>query len=121
MATIGDVLFFYVGSRDTISPAVKLPALYAGGPVSQRVRVVEVIDGNTFKTEAYTVRLQGVEAPTLSQPGGLEARRWLEWLLETGKVVTIEEKATDTEGRIIAQVWINSTDVNGTMRDFLSR
>jgi endonuclease YncB( thermonuclease family) len=45
----------------------------------------------------------------------------LEWLLETGKIVTIEEKATDAEGRIIAQVWINSTDVNGTMREFLSR
>ncbi len=89
--------------------------------MSQRVRVVEVIDGNIFKTEAHTVRLESVDAPTVSQPGGLEARSWLEWLLETGKIVTIEEKATDAEGRIIAQVWINSTDVNGTMREFLSR
>ena len=89
--------------------------------MSQGVRVVEVIDGNTFKTEAHTVRLEGVEAPTLSQPRGLEAKRWLGWLLETGEIVTIEEKATDAEGRIIAQVWINSTDVNGTMREFLSR
>ncbi len=89
--------------------------------MSQRVRVVEVIDGNTFKTEAHTVRLEGVEAPTLSQPRGLEAKRWLEWLLETGEIVTIEERATDAEGRIITQVWINSTDVNGTMREFLSR
>ncbi len=86
--------------------------------MSQGVRVVEVIDGNTFKTEAHTVRLEGVDAPPLGQPGGLEARSWLEWLLETGKIVTIEEKATDTEGRIIAQVSINSTDVNGTMREF---
>jgi hypothetical protein len=45
----------------------------------------------------------------------------LEWLLETRKIVTIEERATDAEGRIIAQVWINSTDVNGTMREFLSK
>ncbi len=89
--------------------------------MARREHVVEMIDGNTFKTEAHTVRLEGVEAPTLSQPRGLEARSWLEWLLETGKLVTIEEKATDTEGRIIAQVWINSTDVNGTMREFLSR
>ncbi len=87
--------------------------------MSQRVRVVEVIDGNTFKTETHTVRLEGVETPSLSQPRGLEARCWLEWLFEAGKVVTIEEKATDTEGRIIAQVWINSTDVNGTMKQFL--
>ncbi len=86
--------------------------------MSQMVRVVEVIDGNTFKTKADTVRLEGVEVPTLSQPRGLEAKCWLEWLFEAGKVVTIEEKATDTEGRIIAQVWINSTDVNGTMREF---
>ncbi len=89
--------------------------------MARREHVVEVIDGNIFKTEVRTVRLEGVEAPTLSQPGGLEAKRWLEWLLETGKIVTIEEKATDAEGRIIAQVWINSTDVNGTMREFLSR
>ncbi|MEE9568896.1 MAG: thermonuclease family protein [Candidatus Binatia bacterium] len=87
--------------------------------MSQRVRVVEVIDGNTFKTEGNTVRLEGVETPTLSQPRGLEARSWLEWVFETGKVVTIEEKARDSEGRIIAQVWINSTDVNGTMKQFL--
>ena len=89
--------------------------------MAERERVVEVIDGNTFKTEAHTVRLEGVEAPTLSQPGGLEVKRWLKWLLKTGEIVTIEEKATDTEGRIIAQVWINSTDVNGTMREFLTR
>ena len=88
---------------------------------ARREHVVEVIDGNTFKTEAHTVRLEGVEAPTLSQPRGLEAKRWLEWLLETGEIVTIEERATDAEGRIITQVWINSTDVNGTMREFLSR
>ena len=89
--------------------------------MAQRERVVEAINGNTFKTEVRTVRLEGVDAPTLAQPGGLEAKRWLEWLLETGKVVTIEEKMTDPEGRIIAQVWINTTDVNGTMREFLSR
>ncbi len=88
--------------------------------MARREHVVEVIDGNTFKTEVRTVRLEGVDAPTLDQPGGLEARSWLEWLLETGKIVTIEEKVTDTEGRIIAQVWINSTDVNGTMKQFLS-
>ena len=46
--------------------------------MARREHVVEVIDGNTFKTEAHTVRLEGVEAPTLSQPGGLEARSWLE-------------------------------------------
>jgi endonuclease YncB( thermonuclease family) len=89
--------------------------------MARRVHVVEVIDGNTFKTEAHTVRLEGVDAPMLDQPGGLEAKRWMEWLLETGKIVTIEEKATDAEGRIIAQVWINSTDVNGTMKQFLSK
>ncbi len=88
--------------------------------MAQREHVVEVIDGNTFKTDAHTVRLEGVDAPPLGQPSGLEARSWLEWLLETGKIVTIEEKATDAEGRILAQVWINSTDVNGTMREFLS-
>ena len=87
--------------------------------MARRERVVEVIDGNTFKTEAHTVRLEGVEASALAQFGRLEAKRWLEWLLETGEIVTIEERATDAEGRIIAQVWINSTDVNGTMKQFL--
>ncbi len=95
--------------------------LIGRNPMAQREHVVKVIDGNTFKTEAHTVRLEGVDAPTLPQSEGLEAKRWLEWLLETGEIVTIEEKATDAEGRIIAQVWINSTDVNGTMREFLSR
>lgn len=82
-------------------------------------RVVEVIDGDTFRT-AYTIRLENVDAPELHQPGGYAAQQRLESLIG-GKEITYEEKARDVYSRIIAQVWVNSTDVNAAMRRFLNQ
>jgi len=84
-----------------------------------RARVVEVIDGDTFKTVNNTIRLANVDAPELSESGGFAAKRELERLVG-GKEVTYEEKA-QSYGRIVAQVWVNSTDVNAAMRRFLNQ
>ncbi len=84
-----------------------------------RDRVVEVIDGNTFRTVRHTVLLENLNAPTPESPGGLKAKSWLEWLLQTGKTVTIDETGRDSEGRIVAQVWIDSVNVNEVMNLFI--
>ena len=85
--------------------------------MSVRAQVMEIIDGDTFKTD-NTIRLQGVYAPELSERGGSEAKRKLASLI-ADKEVTYEEKARDTYGRILARVWVDSVDVNATMKRYL--
>lgn len=82
-----------------------------------RATVKEVIDGDTFKT-ANTIRLENVNAPELDKPGGKAAKEKLEELI-LNKEVVYEEQARDDYKRIIAQVWINSKNVNGAMNEFL--
>jgi micrococcal nuclease len=83
-----------------------------------KAHVVEVIDGDTFKTKNI-IRLEGVDAPELNQSGGKEAKQHLESLI-LDKDITYEEKARDEYARIVAQVWVNSTNVNDAMNAFLS-
>lgn len=82
-----------------------------------KAHVVEVIDGDTFKT-LKIIRLEGVDAPELNQTGGNEAKQKLESLI-LDKDITYEEKARDDYARIVAQVWVNSLNVNDAMNAFL--
>lgn len=83
-----------------------------------KAHVVEVIDGDTFKTKNI-IRLEGVDAPELDQSGGKEAKQKLESLI-LNKDITYEEKARDNFGRILAQVWVDSLNVNDAMNNFLT-
>ena len=78
---------------------------------------MEVIDGDTFKTK-NRIRLEGVDAPELNQSGGEEAKQKLESLI-LDKDITYEEKARDEYARIVAQVWVDSLNVNDAMNAFL--
>lgn len=80
--------------------------------------VVEVIDGDTFKTK-NTIRLENVEAPELSEPGGQRAKEKLESLI-SNKDIIYEEKARDDYARIIAQVWVGSLNINDAMNSFVN-
>jgi len=82
-----------------------------------KAHVVEVIDGDTFKT-LNRIRLEGVDAPELNQTGGNEAKQKLESLI-LDKDITYEEKARDDYARIVAQVWVNSLNINDAMNGFL--
>ncbi len=78
--------------------------------------VTEVTDGDTFKTDrGERVRLEDVDAPESYRVGGPEARRDLEDLI-LGKRVTIDQKAIDDYGRIVAQVRIGELSVNEEMQ-----
>ena len=84
-----------------------------------KAHVVEVIDGDTFKTKNI-IRLEGVDAPELDEEGGKEAKQELENLI-LDKDITYEEKARDEHARIIAQVWVDSLSVNDAMNRFLGK
>ena len=87
--------------------------------MSVRAKVVEVIDGDTFKTK-HTIRLANVDAPEIHASGGPAAKRELDRLIG-GKEVTYEERARDVYGRIVAQVWVGGADVNAAMHRFVNR
>lgn len=78
-------------------------------------RVVAVLDGDTILLEGETrVRLRTIDAPELTNCGGLEAKMQLEKLV-SGKRVTLKEQIIDTWGRPLALVYTGDTLVNKEM------
>lgn len=74
-----------------------------------------IIDGDTFDTDRNVrIRLARVKAPPVDTPEGQKAKRMLESLI-LRKAITYEPVATDTYGRTVAEVWIDSANVNDIM------
>ena len=88
------------------------------GPLEGYVLTVE--DGNTF-TIAHTpegrqpeavVRFYGIEAPTLQQPLGPEARVRLAELLPRGTRVAIDPVGEADDGPLVSIVQVGGTSIN---------
>ena len=78
---------------------------------------VEVIDGDTFRLETgETVRLIGIDAPELSQPGGVLSREYLAHLL-LGKPITLEKgpEGRDNYNRLLRFVYTGNLCINEEM------
>ena len=76
-----------------------------------------IIDGDTFRlSNGETVRLIGIDAPELSQPGGEESREYLAHLI-LNKGVTLEKGYEDRDkySRLLRFVYIGNTCVNEEM------
>ncbi|MBU7046836.1 MAG: thermonuclease family protein [Theionarchaea archaeon] len=76
-----------------------------------------IIDGDTFRLEnGETVRLIGIDAPELSQPGGEESREYLAHLI-LNKGVTLEKGYEDRDkyNRLLRFVYIGNTCINEEM------
>ena len=71
-------------------------------------RVTRVIDGDTFKINIdgieMAVRLWGIDAPEMDQPGGPEARSYLGNLVPPDSKVEIHPLNMDRYGRIVGSV-----------------
>lgn len=85
--------------------------------VTQReFKVLEIIDGNTFKilynNEKTSVRIANIDAPERDEPGYKESKKFLESLIKD-KLVRLaftEKKKRDRFGRLLAQVLIRECD-----------
>ena len=80
-------------------------------------KVSEVIDGDTFKTEAgSTVRLLGINAPEINDAGGDIAKQMLVCLIR-GRNVRLERDLTDKDdyGRLLRYVYVDTIFVNAEM------
>ena len=76
-----------------------------------------IIDGDTFKLEnGEVVRLIGIDAPELSQPGGEESREYLAHLI-LNKGVTLKKGYEDRDkySRLLRFVYLGNTCINEEM------
>jgi micrococcal nuclease len=81
------------------------------------VSSIEIIDGDIFRlTNGDMVRLIGIDAPELSQPGGVLSREYLAHLL-LGKPITLERGSEDRDNynRLLRFVYIGNLCINEEM------
>jgi endonuclease YncB( thermonuclease family) len=83
---------------------------------------VQAVDGDTIRYGTERIRLRGMNAPELSEPGGLEAHQRLAELLSQGDI-NIVPHGQDVYGRMLADVFISDRNVADimTMEGFAKR
>src|SRR5689334_8544201 len=64
------------------------------------------IDGGTLQCGRERVRIEGLYAPRLEEPGGPEARRRLQRRIQPGELV-IQRRGRDKYGRTLARVYVD--------------
>jgi endonuclease YncB( thermonuclease family) len=64
------------------------------------------IDGDTLRCGRERVRIQGIDAPELDEPGGKQARQRLQQRLKAGEIV-IERRGRDRHGRTLGRLYVN--------------
>ena len=85
--------------------------------LADTVSCTAVIDGDTIRLEdGETVRLIGIDAPELSQPGGEMSRQYLAYLI-LGQKITLDEGYEDRDkyNRLLRFVYIGNVCVNEEM------
>ncbi|MCD6043118.1 MAG: uncharacterized protein K0R40_2721 [Burkholderiales bacterium] len=68
------------------------------------------IDGATLRCGNERVKVDGVKAPALNEPGGEQARKRLQRRIQSGEVV-IQRGGKDRWGRTLARVYVNGNRI----------
>jgi endonuclease YncB( thermonuclease family) len=74
------------------------------------VRHVYAVDGDTIRYETERIRIRGLNAPELTEPGGQEALERLSQLLREG-TIRIVPHGKDVYERTVADVFVNGQNV----------
>lgn len=90
--------------------------LWSNSSPPKEVLVEIIVDGDTFKSGKYTIRLLGIDSPEKGQMCYKEAKEFLKKLIEN-KTVKLEydSRKKDSYGRLLAYVWIDDIFVNEEM------
>jgi micrococcal nuclease len=87
---------------------VAAAALAAAFPAcAQRCRA---LDGATLECGRERVRVEGLSAPGLGEPGGDQARARLQRRIQAGELV-IERKGRDRFGRTLGRIYVNGNRI----------
>lgn len=68
------------------------------------------LDGSTLQCGRERVRVEGLSAPGVNDPGGALARQRLQRVLQSGEIV-VQRKARDKYGRTLARVYVNGNRI----------
>jgi endonuclease YncB( thermonuclease family) len=71
------------------------------------------LDGDTLRCGGERVRVDGVYAPQLNEPGGQQARQRLQQRIQSGEVI-IERKGRDKYGRTLGRLYVNGNRITQT-------
>ena len=74
----------------------------------------KVIDGDTIHIKSYKIRLEGIDAPEITQQYGIQSRIALKRMLKDRKF-TIQILNKDRYGRSVGIIYIDQLDVNHNM------
>ena len=118
---IKNIFFFFVFLIALISLFLNVKLLLSNNAIKlQSYKVIEVIDGDTFKIqnggEERRVRLIGVNTPEAGKCGSAAAEDKLIALV-LDKNVTLEDQFTDPYGRVMANVFVDSKYINKEKRN----
>lgn len=92
---------------------VRLSALRALSRRNARLvstQQIFAIDGDTLRIGSKRIRLRGIDAAELTEPGGQAARQRLEQLLQEGPI-RIVPHGQDVYGRTVADVFVDGRNV----------
>jgi len=106
-----------VASAVAAATAPMCPSRDAEGRPTWRVEAVN--DGDTVtcrdaSARGVRIRLVGIDAPELDQPGGPAARAALASKV-AGRGVRVEGDARDKHGRLLGRLWLDGRDLNREM------
>ena len=68
------------------------------------------LDGSTLQCGRERVKVEGLRAPALREPGGVAARDRLQRRLQAGEIV-VQRKGRDKYGRTLARVYVNGNRI----------
>jgi micrococcal nuclease len=68
------------------------------------------LDGDTLQCGRERVRIEGLRAPGLQEPGGPEARQRLQRRIQSGELI-IQRKGRDKYGRTLARAYVNGNRI----------
>jgi len=88
-----------------LKPAIVAVAVALAG-VAWAGERCSAIDGDTLRCGRERVRIEGINAPELKEPGGQQARQRLQRRLEFGEIV-IERRGRDKYGRTLGRLYVN--------------